>query len=172
MTIYTIGHSTRELDDFVKILQHYKIELLADVRSVPKSRHTPQFNKDNLVKVLPENSIEYTHLEKLGGLRHTTKDSINLGWHNESFRGYADYMQTDEFMEGIEDLLKMAENKTTAIMCAEAVPWRCHRSLIGDALLIRNVKVVDIFEEHKCQDEVLTDFALVRDHNITYPIPK
>jgi len=169
MTVYTIGHSTRELTDFIEILKAYKIELLADVRTVPRSRHTPQFNEDNLAKVLLENDIDYLHLEKLGGLRHTRKDSINLGWHNTSFRGYADYMQAEEFTAGIEELLKLAEAKTTAIMCAEAVPWRCHRSLIGDALLVRGHTVIDIFDEKKSQNEKLTDFAHVDDLTITYP---
>lgn len=169
MTIYTIGHSTRELNEFVSILKHYGIELLADVRSVPRSRHTPQFNEDNLTEMLPKSGVSYVHLEKLGGLRHTTKDSVNLGWHNESFRGYADYMQTEGFPVGVDELLKLAKDKVVAIMCAEAVPWRCHRSLIGDALLVRGVKVVDIFDEHKTQDEKLTDFAEVDGLTITYP---
>lgn len=171
MIIYTIGHSTREFAEFVKVLQAYKITQLVDVRSVPRSRHTPQFNEDHLAKVLPENNIEYVHLGALGGLRHTTKDSINLGWHNESFRGYADYMQTPEFAAGIDELLKLAANKTTAIMCAEAVPWRCHRSLIGDALLVRKIQVIDIFDEHKSQIEELTAFAKVDNQAITYPSP-
>lgn len=169
MTIYTIGHSTRELSELIGILRHYEIELLVDVRSVPRSRHTPQFNEDNLVKALPKSGIGYIHLEKLGGLRHTNKDSINLGWHNESFRGYADYMQTAEFAAGIGELLELAKDKAVAIMCAEAVPWRCHRSLIGDALLVRGVKVIDIFDEHKAQDEKLTDFAKVSGLIVTYP---
>lgn len=172
MTLYTIGHSTRELAEFVDILKAYKIELLVDVRSVPKSRHTPQFNKDNLSKVLPSNGLTYRHLEKLGGLRHTTKDSVNLGWHNTSFRGYADYMQTDEFAAGLEELLKLAESKTVAIMCAEAVPWRCHRSLIGDALIVRGHTVIDIFDKDKTQEEKLTSFAKVTDGIITYPEEK
>jgi len=169
MKIYTIGHSTRELEEFVEILKAYGIELLADVRSVPRSRHTPQFNEDVLAEKLPAAGIGYTHLARLGGLRHTHKDSVNLGWHNLSFRGYADYMQTEGFEAGLGELLKLAEDKTVAIMCAEAVPWRCHRSLIGDALLVRGVKVVDIFDENKIQDEVLTDFAQVAGTAVTYP---
>jgi uncharacterized protein (DUF488 family) len=169
MTIYTIGHSTRTFEELVSILQHYKIDLLVDVRSVPRSRHTPQFNADTLTAELPKNDIAYTHLVKLGGLRHTTKDSINMGWHNTSFRGYADYMQTDDFSTGIDELLALAAGKTVAIMCAEAVPWRCHRSMIGDALLVRGLDVVDIFDEHKTQPEKLTDFAVVDKTHITYP---
>lgn len=171
MTIYTIGHSTRELADFMTILGQYGITQLVDVRSVPRSRHTPQFNKDNLAKVLPGADVQYAHLEKLGGLRHTSKESVNQGWHNTSFRGYADYMQTDAFRHGIDELLALAQNATVAIMCAEAVPWRCHRSLIGDALLVRGVEVVDIFDEHKTQLEQVTDFAHVDGTTITYPTP-
>jgi uncharacterized protein (DUF488 family) len=169
MTIYTIGHSTRELAEFVKVLQTYKITQLVDVRSVPRSRHTPQFNEDHLAKVLPESSIAYIHLAALGGLRHTTKGSINLGWRNTSFRGYADYMQTPDFAAGIDELLKLAADKPTAIMCAEAVPWRCHRSLIGDALLVRGQTAVDIFDEKKAVPENLTSFAKVDGTSITYP---
>lgn len=169
MTIYTIGHSTRELSEFVKILKHYDIGLLVDVRSVPRSRHTPQFNLDNLATELPKSGIAYLHLEKLGGLRHSRKDSTNQGWRNTSFRGYADYMQTAEFAAGIDELIGLAADKTVAIMCAEAVPWRCHRSLIGDALLVRGHEVIDIFDEHKTQPEKLTDFAHVEGLTITYP---
>lgn len=169
MIIYTIGHSTRELREFIKILQAYGIKQLVDVRSVPKSRHTPQFNKERLAKALPKDGIAYIHSDSLGGLRHTTKDSINLGWHNTSFRGYADYMQTPEFATGLDELMKLAATKTTAIMCAEAVPWRCHRSLIGDALLVRGVQAIDIFDEHKTQTETMTSFARVEGEHITYP---
>ncbi|MGH7195637.1 MAG: DUF488 family protein [Candidatus Saccharimonadales bacterium] len=169
MTIYTIGHSTLELDDFARVLGRYKIDLLADVRSVPRSRHVPQFNEDNLAKELPRCNIDYQHLAKLGGLRHALKDSPNLGWRNKSFRGYADYMQTEDFTNGIEELLILAENHRVAIMCAEAVPWRCHRSLIGDALLIRNIEVFDIFSANKTQPEKLTSFAQTNGLKITYP---
>lgn len=171
MTIYTIGHSTRELVDFIATLKQYGITLLVDVRSVPRSQHTPQFNEDNLTEGLPKVGVQYTHLEKLGGLRHTTKDSINQGWHNASFRGYADYMQTDQFSDGVDELLTRAKNEMVAIMCAEAVPWRCHRSMIGDALLVRGVEVIDIFDKHKTQPERLTDFARVDGTTITYPVP-
>lgn len=169
MTIYTIGHSTRELEEFLSILKHYEISALADVRSIPRSRHTPQFNKGNLAKVLPKNAIAYYHLEKLGGLRHASKESLNLGWHNASFRGYADYMQTADFGAGLNTLLELAKVKTIVLMCAEAVPWRCHRSLIGDALLARKIKVVDIFDARKAQPESLTDFAQISGQTITYP---
>jgi uncharacterized protein (DUF488 family) len=169
LTIYTIGHSTREFDELVDILKEYKIEQLIDVRTVPKSRHVPQFNHDTLEKKLPKEDIAYLHLSKLGGLRHVRKDSINQGWHNKSFRGYADYMQTEEFAEGMDQLEKLAKDKQVAIMCAEALPWRCHRSMIGDALLVRKHKVIDIFDIKKTQDEKLTSFAKVKGKTITYP---
>ena len=172
MIIYTIGHSTHELNEFIDILKRYAIELVVDVRTMPRSRHTPQFNSDTLGRALEVHDISYLHLADLGGLRHTKSDSINLGWHNASFRGYADYMQTEEFERGITKLLKQAEQKTTVIMCAEALPWRCHRSMIGDALLVRNIKVVDIFDKNKTSEETLTDFAKVQGTNITYPQPK
>ena len=169
LIIYTIGHSTREFDKFIEILNKYEITQLIDVRTVPKSRHVPQFNHDTLEQDLPRQNISYTHIEKLGGLRNTNKTSINQGWHNKSFRGDADYMQTDEFQEGLEQLESLAREKTTTVMCAEAVPWRCHRSMIGDALLVRDWQVVDIFDERKTQNEKLTSFAQVKNKNITYP---
>lgn len=169
MTIYTIGHSTHSLDEFIALLKAYDIKLLADVRSIPRSRHVPQFNIDSLAQQLGTVGISYHHFEKLGGRRHTRKDSINQGWHNASFRGYADYMQTEEFRAGLDELLAAAGQQTTAIMCAEAVPWRCHRSMIGDALLIRGQQVIDIFSQDKSQPESLTSFAHVSGSTITYP---
>jgi len=168
MTIYTIGHSTRTLDDFIDILDTYDIRILVDVRTVPRSSYTPQFNSDPLSAALTTRHITYHHVPDLGGLRHTHKDSINQGWRNASFRGYADYMQTPDFEHGIGQLLAIAV-EPTAIMCAEAVPWRCHRSMIGDALLARGKNVVDIFDKHKTQTETLTAFAKVNGTNITYP---
>jgi uncharacterized protein (DUF488 family) len=169
MIIYTIGHSTREISEFIDILQTYGIDLLADVRTIPKSRHNPQYGADFLAEVLKEHNIEYVHLASLGGLRHSTKDSINKGWRNTSFRGYADYMQTQEFEQGTDQLIELATIKTAAIMCAEAVPWRCHRSMIGDALLVRKIEVIDIFDKNKAQKEKLTSFANVQGHKISYP---
>lgn len=170
--IYTIGHSTHSLKELVDILEAHGVTQLVDVRTVPRSRHTPQFNHDTLTDELPQCGLAYTHLAKLGGLRHTTKDSINKGWRNTSFRGYADYMQTDEFYEGIEALLSLIKDKPTAIMCAEAVPWRCHRSMIGDALIVRDWQVVDIFDAKKTQVEKLTSFAKVDGTSIHYPEEK
>ncbi len=144
MTIYTVGHSTHTAEDFVRILKAYAIELVADIRTVPRSRHNPQFESEPLREKLQEHGIGYVHLVALGGLRHAKKDSINNAWENASFRGYADYMQTEAFSSGIDDLIGMARRRRTAIMCAEAVPWRCHRSLVGDALIVRNIEVIDI----------------------------
>jgi uncharacterized protein (DUF488 family) len=168
-TVYTVGHSTRPLDDFVALLTAYGIEALVDIRTVPKSRHNPQFNRDALAESLPDRGIDYRHLPALGGLRHTRKDSPNCGWRNTSFRGYADHMGTAEFGAGLDELLTVAAERTTAMMCAEAVPWRCHRSLVGDALIVRGIAVIDIFDERKSSPERLTDFAVVDGLTITYP---
>ncbi|MDI2099269.1 DUF488 family protein [Ruicaihuangia caeni] len=170
MIVYTIGHSTRTEAEFLETLHAYEIELLADVRTVPKSRHTPQFHIDNLSRTLPARGIDYRHFSALGGLRHAKKDStVNAGWRNASFRGYADYMQTSEFAEGIAELMRAASEKRTAIMCAEAVPWRCHRSMVGDALLVRGVEVRDIFSDTDWRAEKVTPFAVVDGTTITYP---
>jgi uncharacterized protein (DUF488 family) len=168
-TIYTIGHSTHPIDEFIRILQAYGIEIVADVRTIPKSRHNPQFNEDNLKETLGQHDMAYVHLAGLGGLRHTTKDSINTAWKNASFRGFADYMQTQEFKESLKSLIEIGIEKRTAIMCAEAVPWRCHRSLIGDALLIRDIQVIDIMSEKASKPHRLTPWADVSGDNITYP---
>lgn len=171
MTVYTIGHSTRELGEFAGILRGFGIDLLADVRTVPRSRRVPQFNRETLPAELESRGIAYRHLEKLGGLRHSRRDSINGGWENRSFRGYADYMQTEGFSEGLEELTGLAREYTVAIMCAEAVPWRCHRRMIGDALLVRGFEVLDIMGEGRADPEKLTDFAVVDGTTITYPPP-
>ena len=168
-TVYTIGHSTRTIDDFLLILKHYAITELVDIRTIPKSHHNPQFNGPELAHFLRNHHIGYRHEKSLGGLRHAHKDSINTAWHNASFRGFADYMQTKEFDQGINDLIAIAQHKTVAIMCAEAVPWRCHRSLIGDALLVRNVHVKDIYSITSCKDHTLTPWAVVKGTSITYP---
>jgi uncharacterized protein (DUF488 family) len=169
--VYTIGHSTHPIDEFIRILNAFEIEKVIDVRTIPKSRHNPQFNEEELRNELHKQGIEYVRLEGLGGLRHTTKASINTAWKNASFRGYADYMQTPEFTGALEELINLAKEKRVAIMCAEAVPWRCHRSLIGDALLIRNIKVEDIFNENDSKPHLLTGWAKVDGNKITYPAP-
>lgn len=167
--ILTIGHSTRQIEEFLDILKAHAIELVADVRTIPKSRHNPQFNQAELEQSLKAEGIDYVHLAELGGLRHARKDSVNLGWENASFRGFADYMQTDEFTEGILMLIEKAGNRKTAIMCAEAVPWRCHRSLIGDALLVRGIAVLDIMSRTSVKPHSLTPWAEVRGATIVYP---
>lgn len=169
MTIYTIGHSTRQLEEFIALLKQYDITQLVDIRSIPRSRHNPQYEQTALGKTLPEHGIRYIYLKSLGGLRHVTKDSENLGWHNLSFRNYADYMQTPEFQAGIDELIEIAKKAPSAIMCAEAVPWRCHRSLVGDALTVRGVDVEDIISEKSMKKHEITPFAVVDGEKITYP---
>jgi uncharacterized protein (DUF488 family) len=169
LVVLTIGHSTHPLEEFVTILQAHDVTQLADVRTIPKSRRVPQFNSETLAASLELRGINYVHLKALGGLRHAQKNSINTGWRNASFRGYADYMATDEFREGIERLLELARAQRTVIMCAEAVPWRCHRSLIGDALLVRGVGVQDIMSKAVIREHALTPFAKESRGEITYP---
>ena len=168
-TVWTIGHSTRTFDEFVTLLTEHGAHGVVDVRTVPRSRHTPQFNEDAFGPALAERGIPYRHLAALGGLRHSRKGSINTGWRNASFRGYADYMQTPEFAAGVDELLEIAEETPTAIMCAEAVPWRCHRSMIGDALIVRGARVLDIIGAGAAREETLTSFAHVEGLAITYP---
>jgi len=167
--VFTIGHSTRPFDKFLEILKVFHIEMVVDVRAIPRSQHNPQFNMDFLRVALEANGIKYVHMTGLGGLRHTTKDSVNTGWKNLSFRGYADYMQTLVFESSLEQLIIICKKKVTAIMCAEAVPWRCHRLLIGDALLIRGLKVEDIMSKKISKPHKLTSWARVDGTNIFYP---
>ncbi len=143
--------------------------MLADIRTVPRSRRNPQFESDKLCSTLEDQGIRYTHFAELGGLRHPRKDSPNRGWRNDSFRGYADYMQTEEFQTGLNNLMALGANYATAIMCAEAVPWRCHRSLIGDALVVRGIEVIDILGERNTRAHALTPWARVDGLQITYP---
>jgi uncharacterized protein (DUF488 family) len=168
-TIYTIGHSTHSIAEFLDMLKHQHVTELIDIRTIPKSRHNPQFNGPDLAHVLRNHHIGYRHQKSLGGLRHTSTNSINTAWENSSFRGFADYMQTSEFKEGLDGLIKTALEKTVAIMCAEAVPWRCHRSLIGDALLAHDIAVKDIFSVTSVKEHTLTPWAQVDGTNITYP---
>lgn len=167
--VLTVGHSTRTIEDFVQLLQAHGVTMLADVRTIPKSRHNPQFNKTSLPAPLRKAGIKYVHLPGLGGLRHAKSDSLNMGWRNASFRGYADYMQTPEFAENLDHLIELAGQKRIAIMCAEAVPWRCHRSLVADALTIRGFRVEDIMTPTRRQLHQLTSFARVRKGVLTYP---
>jgi uncharacterized protein (DUF488 family) len=168
-TIFTVGHSTLPLESFIDLLRTYRIERLADIRSIPRSRRNPQFNADTLPAALAEAGIEYRPMPELGGLRHPHKDSPNKGWRNDSFRGYADYMQTPTFADAVEALIQAGREKRTAIMCAEAVPWRCHRSLVADALLVRGVPAVEILSPTSWRPHELTKFAAVEGLDITYP---
>ena len=167
--VFTVGHSTRPLAEFIALVKAYGIERIADIRTVPRSRHNPQFNADTLGPALADAGLAYEPLKALGGLRHTTKDSPNLGWRNESFRGFADYMQTAGFDAGLAELIAEARTAPTAIMCAEAVPWRCHRSLVSDALLARHIRVLEIISKAAPKEHELTSFARVRGTEVTYP---
>ena len=167
--VMTIGHSTRSLDEFIGLLQAHGATCVVDVRTVPRSRHNPQFNKDSLPQSLKKAGLEYVHMLGLGGLRSAKRDSPNIGWRNASFRGYADYMQTPEFVQSIEELIRLANQERIVLMCAEAVPWRCHRSLIADALLVRGIRTEDIMSATHRQIHALTPFAEVRGTVITYP---
>jgi len=167
--VFTIGHSTHPILEFVELLKTHGVKRVIDVRTIPRSRHNPQFNREELGPALRAGGIAYTHLKKLGGLRHSKKDSINRGWRNASFRGFADYMQTPEFEAGLDRATKLAATKPSALMCAEAVPWRCHRSLIADALTVRRVPVEHIISGSRTQPHKITPFALVRGKRITYP---
>jgi uncharacterized protein (DUF488 family) len=170
LLIYTLGHSTLSPDAFLELLRHYRIECLVDVRTIPRSLHNPQFNKETLSPFLRIRRIKYLHMKDLGGLRRYVKtETVNAGWRNASFRGFADYMQTPTFAVALAKLVKIAQARTTAIMCAEAVPWRCHRSLIGDALLVRGFQVVDILSASSAQPHALTAMAKVEGVRITYP---
>jgi hypothetical protein len=167
--ILTIGHSTRPLDRFIAALRENGIERLIDIRTIPRSRHNPQFNREELSASLGAAGIAYEHRPGLGGLRHPKKDSPNGGWQNESFRGFADYMQTTAFAAEIEGLIGEARAEHVAIMCAEAVPWRCHRSLVADALSLRGVEVEHIMSEGHRVRHRLTPFARVKGLQLTYP---
>ena len=168
-TVYTIGHSTRPAGEFVALLTSHRVRMLVDVRTIPRSRHNPQFNSDALATALSEAGIGYTHMKSLGGLRRPLPDSINAGWRNESFRGYADYMQTPAFSAALDELIATANDQPTAIMCAEAVPWRCHRSLVADALLVHGVGAEEITSETRTTPHKLTSFAHVSGTTLTYP---
>ena len=168
-TIYAIGHSTRPIEKFIGILHAHGVETLVDIRTIPKSRHNPQFNGNELALSLCPAGIGYIHLKELGGLRRPTKDSQNAGWKNASFRGFADYMQTKEFASGLRKLAKLAKGKKAAIMCAEGSPFRCHRSLVADALTVRGGTVIHIASRREGRPHRLTPFAHLRGTNLTYP---
>jgi len=167
--IFTVGHSTRSLEELVEILRAHGVKRLIDVRTIPRSRHNPQFNRETLSQALHNRGLSYRHMKALGGLRHARPDSMNAGWRNASFRGFADYMQTPHFNAALERLLSLAEQKPSALMCAEALPWRCHRSLIADALTARGYEVRDIMSITSAKPYVLPAMAKVHDQQVTYP---
>jgi uncharacterized protein (DUF488 family) len=169
--LFTIGHSTRSLDQLVELLDHHGVKLLVDVRTVPASRRLPHFARAALERSLPAHGIEYVHMPELGGLRKPKRDSINTGWRNVSFRGYADYMQEEPFWQAVARLELLAEPRPVAIMCAEAVHWRCHRSLLSDALTIRGGEVRHITGKAEPSRHSLTPFGRVEKGRITYPPP-
>lgn len=166
--IYTIGHSTRTIEEFIAALEANGIKQVVDIRTVPGSRRNPQYHQEALKQSLAAAGIAYVYMKNLGGFRSKVDSSLNLGWRNQSFRNYADYMQTEEFAAAVDELIEKAE-KPTVIMCSEAVPWRCHRSLVGDALLVRGIRVRDIFSPTSTKDHQLTKFAVVDGLSITYP---
>jgi uncharacterized protein (DUF488 family) len=168
-TVYTIGHSTRSAEELVELLRAHGVRRLVDVRTVPKSRHNPQFSRDVLGPYLRNRRIAYRHAAALGGLRKPRKDSPNAGWRNASFRGYADYMQTPAFQDALAHLMAWAEERPTAVMCAEAVPWRCHRSLIADALIVRGYDVRDIMTPTSAREHTLNPMAQRRGDRLVYP---
>ncbi len=167
--IYTIGHSTHPMAEFVRLLQAHGVVRVVDVRTVPRSRHNPQFNRETLPGALQAAAIGYEHFAKLGGLRHPRKDSPNPGWRNDSFRGYADYMQTPEFAAALEELIGISGPEPLALMCAEAVPWRCHRSLIADALFARGIVAEHIMSVSRRDPHTLTSFAVIEGSRVLYP---
>jgi uncharacterized protein (DUF488 family) len=169
-TVFTIGHSDRPIEEFIALLQENGIGMLLDIRTVPRSRHNPQFNRDALPGSLEAVGIGYRHVAGLGGLRRARPDSPNAGWRNASFRGYADYMQTPEFIKEVEGVIELSRSVRVALMCAEAVPWRCHRSLVADALAVRGVPVEHIMGPHKRKPHSLTPFAQVEGTRILYPL--
>jgi uncharacterized protein (DUF488 family) len=167
--IWTIGHSTKPIEDFLALLRSHGIQRVVDVRTIPRSRHNPQYATEPLEAHLKTAKLAYLHMPELGGLKKANKDSVNVGWKNASFRGYADYMQSERFQRALELLMAESRARSTAIMCAEAVPWRCHRSLIADALLIRGWSVRHIMTKTKADTHRLTRFAVVDADRITYP---
>lgn len=167
-TIWTIGHSTRSLEEFIAMLKSFDIEMLVDVRSYPGSRKFPQFNKENLSETIPATGIEYIHIRDLGGRRKVDPDSKNIAWRHPAFRGYADYMETEGFEKGIQELISLATRKRVAYMCSEAVWWRCHRSMISDYLKAKGWNVMHIMAEGKEQEHPYTSPAKIVDGELNY----
>ncbi len=170
----TIGHSTHPIEEFIRMLATHGVETLVDVRTIPRSRHNPQFNREMLPQSLQAACIEYVHMPGLGGLRHPRRDSVNTGWRNLSFRGFADYMRTPEFATALAQLIELSSASCTAIMCSEALPWRCHRSLIADALTVHGIPVEHIMSVASRKPHTLTSFAHVDNaegDKIIYALP-
>lgn len=167
--VLTIGHSTRPIGEFIELLRQNEVDRLVDVRTIPRSRHNPQFSREALAKSLRDAGIDYAHIKELGGLRHPRRDSVNTGWRNASFRGYADHMQTENFGQAVDRLLALCDDKRCAVMCAEAVPWRCHRSLLADALLARGIAVEHIMSGTRRDVHTLTSFARIQNGKVVYP---
>ena len=171
-TVWTIGHSTRSFEEFLALLQENRIEFLGDVRHFPRSQRVPWTAKESLALSLRDHGIEYAHFEDLGGYRKPRTDSLNTGWRNGGFRGYADHMASSEFVGALDRLVDVTSEKRTAITCAEALPWKCHRSLLSDSLLARGIRVVHILSHRKTQEHRLTGFAELHGGQVTYPAPK
>jgi len=168
--VLTIGHSTRTLEEFVQLLEVYGVTLVVDVRTVPRSRHNPQFNKETLPISLKHYGIRYKHIPEIGGFRHPKHESVNTAWKNSGFRGYADYMQTQEFTDSLLKIVVLARENRLALMCAEALPWRCHRNLLSDALVVRHIKVEHIISKDSVINHELNSLAQVEGTKITYPL--
>lgn len=170
--IYTLGHSTRSFEELLSLLRGFGVSVLADIRTIPRSRRNPQFDTSRLAESLPPEGVQYVHLPRLGGLRRPRKDSINEGWQNASFRGFADYMSTVSFEQGLADLYALTFRGRVTLMCAEAVPWRCHRSLVADVLTVRGAEVEHITGPVRSFRHRLTSFAQVHGSRVTYPVDK
>ena len=170
LVVFTIGHSTRAIEAFIRLLKAHGVQRIIDVRTIPRSGHNPQFNRDQLSPALHGARIHYRHMPGLGGLRHPRRDSMNTGWRNMGFRGFADYMQTSAFEESLDQCIELAKEERVTLMCAEGMPWRCHRSLIADALLVRGIDAREITSGIRAKPHVLTPFAQVQGTSITYPV--
>jgi uncharacterized protein (DUF488 family) len=168
--VLTIGHSTRTLEEFVQLIEVYGLTLVVDVRTVPRSRHNPHFNKETLPTSLKHYGVRYIHMPEIGGLRHPKHESVNTAWKNSGFRGYADYMQTQEFTNSLLKIVALARENRLVLMCSEALPWRCHRNLISDALVVRHIKVEHIISKDGVIDHELNSLAQVEGTKITYPL--
>jgi len=169
LVVFMIGHSTRTIEDFIRLLKAHGVQRVIDVRTIPRSRHNPQFNRDQLSPALHRARMHYTHMPGLGGLRRARRDSSNTAWRNASFRGYADYMQTVEFDDNLSRCIALARRERVVLMCAEAVPWRCHRSLIADALIVRGIEAMEITSGIRARPHALTQWARVKGTRVTYP---